>query len=412
MAGSTRDQEQLRHQSCPDLGADALFGSSGVSGRSSPPQCQMDAVTATRRCNRPAHGRGFAIPPTTPTSCFGSCSGEAHHTVLRSRSRVDYDDPHEPQRATLGTTPVGLNLLVAPPQHCRDNGCRLRHDEQKFSEGAPLLYRQHEALRQEADRCQSDSIGDGIITPAPPGFGNGFTTSYPPRGGASGGASSAFSGSTSSSDRDTVEHHRLDGRTASGSGRLRPISAPAGSDDGGGVNPSVVTPPRTAPSTAVSTPTNPQQWLENFSLRLSTSASGVGAAALESPSPSVLPLASNSRTSTLGGVDGGSVTSAAAGEAASPGLTDSLLPRVECRAAAAGACPAADCPANGDCLPGATAEMLVYEVNFKRATRTFLPAENLDHKSILCGTLMKVSDVRMLLIYCCEGSQVVFAANI
>ncbi|CAM9632070.1 unnamed protein product, partial [Scytosiphon promiscuus] len=29
-------------------------------------------------------------------------------------------------------------------------------------------------------------------------------------------------------------------------------------------------------------------------------------------------------------------------------------------------CPAPDCPVNGDCLPGATLDMLVYEVQFKR----------------------------------------------
>ncbi|CAM9576572.1 unnamed protein product [Pylaiella littoralis] len=56
-----------------------------------------------------------------------------------------------------------------------------------------------------------------------------------------------------------------------------------------------------------------------------------------------------------------------------------------------GMCPALDCPAGSDeCLPGATPDMLVYEVDFKRATRTFLPGEELDHENIVCGTLVKV----------------------
>ncbi|CAM9227139.1 unnamed protein product, partial [Hapterophycus canaliculatus] len=55
-----------------------------------------------------------------------------------------------------------------------------------------------------------------------------------------------------------------------------------------------------------------------------------------------------------------------------------------------GTCPAPDCPGNGDCLPGATPDMLVYEIRFKRAIRTFLPDENMDPISTSCGVLVKV----------------------
>lgn len=56
----------------------------------------------------------------------------------------------------------------------------------------------------------------------------------------------------------------------------------------------------------------------------------------------------------------------------------------------AGNCPAPDCAGNGDCLPGATPDMLVYEVKFKRATRTFLLGDMMDHNSICCGDRVKV----------------------
>lgn len=290
---------------------------------------------------------------------------------------------------TAGTSPVGLNPLTS----------RLG-----LSEGASLLYGKHEALadewRQEVDRRHSsESIGDGSVSPAPPGFGNRqehstnfFSVSCPPGIGSNRGESSPFSGRKSLSSWNTFEHQSLDGRIVSASGRLRPIGAAAGNIGGIGIN---------RPSTAVSTPTNPQQWLENIALRQSKNANGGGGtAALESLSPSLLPLPSNSRVSTVGTGGGSGFTCAVAGEAVSPGLGDSLRPLVEGRVSAVGTCPAADCPANGDCLPGATPEMLVYEVNFKRATRTFLPGENLDHKSISCGTLLKVRGVTEC---CCCG---------
>lgn len=56
----------------------------------------------------------------------------------------------------------------------------------------------------------------------------------------------------------------------------------------------------------------------------------------------------------------------------------------------AGSCPAPDCAGNGDCLPGATPDMLVYEVKFKRATRTFLLGDMMDHSSTCCGDRVKV----------------------
>lgn len=391
-----------------ELSDDALFGGSGGhSRRNSLRHRQIEAVPATRRYNPAAHSRGSAVPAGTPPSGCCSCSCGAHPTGRIPHSRVDADDCHEQQRATLTAIPANGRT---------EQGCRLRHDKQELSGGAPLVYRQHEALvderRQGVDRGQSEGIRDFTINTHPPGFGsrrehsiNRVAASYPSGGDARGGTGSAFSGRKSSSDRSTSEHQRLAGGILSGSGSQPPIGAPA-SNDGGGGNAPVAFPrppwsPRAAPSsTAVSTPRNPQQWLNNFELRQSSSVSGGGgAASLECLPPSVLSLASNSRISNVVVVGGGGgVTSAVAREDFPPGLAASLLPHVEGRVVAVGVCPAADCPVNGDCLPGATPEMLVYEMNFKRATRTFLPAEKLKNESILCGALMKVStcSVKML----------------
>lgn len=401
-------QQQSRAQSCPKPSADSLFegGGGGGNGRNSPPlpRQTMGTVTATHRCTRSAHGRCPGVPPETPPSCCGSCSDRAYRTVQGSRPKVDYDDCHERQRATpaAASTPAsGLSLLVAsPPQH----GCRLRHDEQNLFEDAPLLlYRQHEELMvdrrwQGVDRGQSDgdTAGNGgtVNTAPPPCVGiyqehsiNRFTASCPLPWGHDGIEHDHWTSrlTVSYGGNGGFEHRRL-GRIASGSGRLPPIGAPA--SNGGGGNGGGVSPVMLPPSTARPAPSNPHQWLESFNLRRSRSgASGSeDAAGLESPPP-VLPLLSNPRVS----IAGGGVTSVAAGEAGSPGLADSLLPQAEGRVVAVGTCPAADCPTNGDCLSGATLEMLVYEVNFKRATRTFLPGESSNQRSISCGTLVIVS---------------------
>eukprot|EP00752_Nemacystus_decipiens_P014641 g13038.t1 len=243
--------------------------------------------------------------------------------------------------------------------------------------------------RQGVGRGLSDSMGDGIINPAPPGFGNRqepltnrFTVSSSPGSGANGDTSSPLSGRHPSSDPATIGQQRPDGRIVSGSERLRPASAPAGNDGDVSSNP---------PSTLMSAPANPQQWLQYFSLRQSRTASGGGGgvptAAREPRSTLVLPLASTYRPGAGGG---NGVTRGFVEQAAFPGRDHSLLSHVEGRVAAEACCPAADGPANGDCPPGATRDMLVYEVNFKRATRTFLPAKNLNHNCISCGTHMKV----------------------
>lgn len=57
-----------------------------------------------------------------------------------------------------------------------------------------------------------------------------------------------------------------------------------------------------------------------------------------------------------------------------------------------GRCSAQNCPANGSCLGGAAPDTLVYEVDFKRATRTFLPGTELVGKVISRGDTVKVRE--------------------
>ncbi|CBN78603.1 conserved unknown protein [Ectocarpus siliculosus] len=130
-------------------------------------------------------------------------------------------------------------------------------------------------------------------------------------------------------------------------------------------------------STVLQPPNNPLEWLQNFNLRQSRKGSGSDGNDEGTNTPRTSRSSSASSSPPCLGSRGGSALAVPrAGSAAA--------------AAAAGACPAADCPANGDCLPGTTPDTLVYEVRFKRATRTFLSEENLDPRSISCGTVVKV----------------------
>lgn len=133
-------------------------------------------------------------------------------------------------------------------------------------------------------------------------------------------------------------------------------------------------------STVLQPPNNPQEWLQNFNLRQSRKESGSDGndEGTNTPRTSRSSSASSSPPS-LSSCGGSSLAVPQAGAAA-----------------ATGSCPATDCPANGDCLPGTTPDTLVYEVRFKRATRTFLSEENLDPRSISCGTLVKVSSASSL----------------
>lgn len=129
-----------------------------------------------------------------------------------------------------------------------------------------------------------------------------------------------------------------------------------------------------APAT-LRTPKNPFEWLQNLRhVRTGTGNEKGSSTPRTSRSSSMSSHASPSRlASFVGGADGRSFHQ----------RSDSML-------RGAGTCPAPDCPGNGDCLPGATPDMLVYEVKFKRATRTFLPGDFLSDTTISCGDRMKV----------------------
>ena len=134
-------------------------------------------------------------------------------------------------------------------------------------------------------------------------------------------------------------------------------------------------------TTVLPKPKNSLEWLQN--LRQARAGTGLGkdkgpGTPRTSRSSSVSSLASPSRLSAL--------VSAGAGDR---GAVCHLRSEAMVRGAV-GLCPAPDCPGVGDCVPGATPGMLVYEVKFKRATRTFLLGETLRDEDVSCGDLMKV----------------------
>ena len=137
-------------------------------------------------------------------------------------------------------------------------------------------------------------------------------------------------------------------------------------------------PPATLAPLAPPMPKNSEEWLQNLD---HTRVGGKGkdkspGTPRTSRSSSMSSLASPSRLSALVG----------AGDRRSVcGLRSEAMV-----AGAMGLCPAPDCPGVGDCLPGAMPEMLVYEVMFKRGTRTFLLGEALRDENMSCGDFIKV----------------------
>ena len=233
-----------------------------------------------------------------------------------------------------------------------------------------------------------------------------FAASYSSGGNPNGGAGSAFGRCKSFSGIATAEQQHIDGRITAEGGSCQPF----GGGGGEPIPPTSRSPPfatsaaaaesAAAGASAMSTPKNPLEWLQNLNLRQSRNGSGEGDDRGATPprtsrSNSGSPLANDSDI----GAAGGAVSTAAFDMAGFSGRSE-LLPSQGQRkaavaaavAAAAGSCPAPDCTANSDCVPGASPETLVYEVNFKRATRTFLPGDKLNHDCISCGALMIVSE--------------------
>lgn len=167
-----------------------------------------------------------------------------------------------------------------------------------------------------------------------------------------------------------------------------------------------VSPPAAAPG-VLPKPKNPFEWLQ----RLQQSRGGkekCPTTPRTSRSSSMSSLASPARLAALMG----GAPAAAAGDGSSRACggghqrSDSMAATRGGVVYGAGVCPAPDCPGNGDCLPGATPDMLVYEVKFKRATRTFLLGDAMDHGSTCCGDRVKVcftcfADNTMYPFICC-----------
>lgn len=181
-------------------------------------------------------------------------------------------------------------------------------------------------------------------------------------------------------------------------------------DDFDGGNPAAVTmavrSPQVAPafSTPAPAPGSPFEWLKKLNLRQSSYGKGSYGTDESTDTPSTASSSSATSTSSSfgigtadgGGDEGGGGNHAPLSDGAGQHRADVMAVGGQGAVAMTAAhgmcstCPAPDCPGNGDCLPGATPDMLVYEVQFKRAIRTFLPGEDIDATSISCGVLMKV----------------------
>lgn len=122
---------------------------------------------------------------------------------------------------------------------------------------------------------------------------------------------------------------------------------------------------------------HPSCRLQNFRVVQSISGDAFPTTPRSSGSTSTSSLTSPSRSASLlsAGGDGGL-------------LDQRADPEKMCRAG----CPAPDCPGKGDCVPGATADTVAYEVTFKRGKMTFLPGDGLGDEGISCGDRVKVTD--------------------
>lgn len=119
---------------------------------------------------------------------------------------------------------------------------------------------------------------------------------------------------------------------------------------------------------------HPSCRLQNFHMVQSISGDGFPTTPRSSGSTSTSSLTSPSRSASLLSTGDG-------------GLLDQ---RVDPEKMYRARCPAPDCPGRGDCVLGATADTVAYEVTFKRGKMTFLLGDGLGDEGISCGDRVKV----------------------
>lgn len=371
-----------------------------------PPQQQFRSTTAAGPRSRQAYSRAIRSLEELPSSSFRSRSNRVLNATLAPGSEFDGFRQRQQHRVALVARPSLSNVgdLAVPAQHDSGTVCiagGLRHGKQG----------------REVNNGRSDSIsaptasGSGAYTPDSfndhPGqhqpqyvaaphdrnthrqhnrqrSTNSSTASYPSGGDSNVGVGSPANCRASISTMARVESPSM----AVGENRRRLEVVSSGSEScpqlggleafphsthkyapvrngaggSGSMDSTAVTtswPQACAPSSDTLPPLkNPTDWPQHFSLGQSMNGSGSGGNDRDAASPPPQD-------------QGGAAT-----------------------ATALRTCPAQDCPAGShNCLHDATPDMLVYEVNFKRATRTFLLGGDLDHNTIVCGTLVKVGDV-------------------
>lgn len=114
-------------------------------------------------------------------------------------------------------------------------------------------------------------------------------------------------------------------------------------------------------------PKNPVEWLQRLERSRNSSTAATATTPKDSASSCTSPVSCMSSGSSLAPSPASGVLVATDGTAITAAHVSSL--------SSSRTCPAPDCPGTDQCLPGATPDMVVYEVRFKRSTRIFLPGE-------------------------------------
>lgn len=125
--------------------------------------------------------------------------------------------------------------------------------------------------------------------------------------------------------------------------------------------------PPLQPPLLESPPKNPVEWLQRLQHSRNCYTAATATTPKNSMSSCTSPTSCLSSGSSLAPSPASRVLVATDGVAITAAHVSSL--------SSSGTCPAPDCPGTEHCLPGATPDMVVYEVRFKRATRIFLPGE-------------------------------------
>lgn len=329
-----------------------------------------------------------------------------HHPVTRHPVVRDVDCPSGINFSDGAALPVHAATFNAPPRYGgRDsptpNMVAVANEQQRRRLAAPAMpgtppgfTRSGPFSRSRSERKSSTSSGNG---------GNALTVTTPP---ATAGADRVVSPDMAMNvgvitvTAAIVQHGRDDSLCNDRPPAMMSSSARGQVQHGCGRSSPLLQQPstRTTPPPMLlkpPSPRNPMEWLQGLhrTRRSTTAISNDSVSGSTTP-----PTVRDSSVSSM-------APSPAHGGVAADGNGCLLSPTAAVAAARTfpavlvGRCLAPDCPCTGNCLPDATPDMLVFEVKFKRATRTFLPSilangaggDDNHSGAICCGDRVKVT---------------------